>query len=227
MPASRIRKREEVVKMELNNAKKGVGLIYIGEILSVCAIILAAVSSVIIVISATNGGATNITEGGLAGIGLVAILGLAAVVLAFIFQVVGISRASKDEPEFKKAMAFLIGGLVVAFVAGFFGNNETAKDITGVLSNLCSLMVTIYIIQGCGFLAKRVGNEHVEKLAASTVKLITALYVVSILLGVVLAFISAKEMVVTAGIIAIVVAVVSVIAYILFLKVLSQTKNML
>ena len=213
--------------MELNSAKKGVGLIYIGEILSICAIILAAVSSVIIVMSATDGGVTKISDGGVAGIGLVAILALAAVVLAFIFQVVGISRASKDEPEFKKVMAFLIGGLVVAFVAGFVGNNEMAKDITGVLSNFCNLMVTIYTIQGCGFLAKRVGDEHVEKLASGTIKLITALYVVSILLGVVLAFISAKEMVVVAGIIAIVVAVVSVIAYILFLKVLSQTKNML
>lgn len=213
--------------MELNSAKKGVGLIYIGEILSICAVILAAVSSVIIVMSATDGGVTKISDGGLAGIGLVAILALAAVVLAFIFQVIGISRASKEEPEFKKAMAFLIGGLVVAFVAGFFGNNEMAKDISGVLSNFCNLMVTIYIIQGCGFLAKRVGDEHVEKLASSTVKLITALYVVSILLGLVLAFISAKEMVVIAGIIAIVIAAVSVIAYILFLKVLSQTKNML
>lgn len=88
-------------------------------------------------------------------------------------------------------------------------------------------MVTLYIIQGCSCLAKRVGNEAVEKLASSTVKLVTALYVVSILLGLVMTFISSKEMMVVASILAVVIAVVSVIAYILFLKVLSQTKNML
>lgn len=213
--------------MELNSAKKGVGMIYIGEILSLCAVILAAVSSIVIAMSATNGGTTAITEGGLAGIGLIAILTVVAVIIAFIFQVIGVSRASKEEPEFKKAMAFLIGGLVVAFVAGFFGNSEMAKDISGILSNFCNLMVTLYIIQGCSCLAKRVGNEAVEKLASSTVKLVTALYVVSILLGLVMTFISSKEMMVVASILAVVIAVVSVIAYILFLKVLSQTKNML
>ena len=213
--------------MELNSAKKGVGMIYIGEILSLCAVILAAVSSIVIAMSATNGGTTAITEGGLAGIGLIAILTVVAVIIAFIFQVIGVSRASKEEPEFKKAMAFLIGGLVVAFVAGFFGNSEVVKDIAGMLGNFCNLMVTIYIIQGCSYLAKKVGDEHVEKMASSTVKIITALYVVSILLGLVTAFISSREMVVVAGILAIVIAVVSVIAYILFLKVLSQTKNIL
>ena len=213
--------------MELKSAKRGVGMIYIGEILSLCAVVLAAVSSVIVALSATNGGATNISDGGLAGIGLIAIIALIAVFLAFIFQVVGISRASKEEPEFKKAMAFLIGGLVVSFVAGFFGNNEMVKDISGILINFCNLMVTLYIIQGCSYLAKKIGNEYVEKMASSTVKIITALYVVSILLGLVVAFISSREMVVVAGILAIVIAVVSVIAYILFLKVLSQTKNML
>ena len=213
--------------MELNSAKKGVGMIYIGEILSLCAVILAAVSSIVIAMSATNGGTTAITEGGLAGIGLIAILTVVAVIIAFIFQVIGVSRASKEEPEFKKAMAFLIGGLVVAFVAGFFGNSEMAKDISGILNNFCNLMVTLYIIQGCSCLAKRVGNEAVEKLASSTVKLVTALYVVSILLGLIMTFISSKEMMVVASILAVVIAVVSVIAYILFLKVLSQTKNML
>ena len=213
--------------MELNSAKKGVGMIYIGEILSLCAVILAAVSSIVIAMSATNGGTTAITEGGLAGIGLIAILTVVAVIIAFIFQVIGVSRASKEEPEFKKAMAFLIGGLVVAFVSGFFGNSEMAKDISGMLGNFCNLMVTLYIIQGCSCLAKRVGNEAVEKLASSTVKLVTALYVVSILLGLVMTFISSKEMMVVASILAVVIAVVSVIAYILFLKVLSQTKNML
>ena len=114
--------------MELKSAKRGVGMIYIGEILSLCAIVLAAVSSVIVALSATNGGATNISDGGLAGIGLIAILTVVAVIIAFIFQVIGVSRASKEEPEFKKAMAFLIGGLIVSFIAGFFGNNEMAKD---------------------------------------------------------------------------------------------------
>ena len=57
--------------------------------------------------------------------------------------------------------------------------------------------------------------------------MVTALYVVSILLGLVMTFISSKEMMVVASILAVVIAVVSVIAYILFLKVLSQTKNML
>lgn len=213
--------------MELKSAKRGVGMIYIGEILSLCAVVLAAVSSVIVALSATNGGTTNISDGGLAGIGLIAILAFIAVFLAFIFQVVGIGRASKEEPEFKKAMAFLIGGLIVSFVAGFFGNSEVVKDIAGMLGNFCNLMVTIYIIQGCSYLAKKVGDEHVEKMASSTVKIITALYVVSILLGLVTAFISSREMVVVAGILAIVIAVVSVIAYILFLKVLSQTKNIL
>lgn len=82
-------------------------MIYIGEILSLCAVILAAVSSIVIAMSATNGGTTAITEGGLAGIGLIAILTVVAVIIAFIFQVIGVSRASKEEPEFKKQWLFL------------------------------------------------------------------------------------------------------------------------
>ena len=213
--------------MELRNAKKGVGMIYIGEILSLCAVILAAVSTVTIALTASGGGVTKISNGGLAGIGLVALLALLAVFIAFIFQAVGISRASKDEPEFKKAFAFLIGGLVVGFIAGFFGNNEMAKDICSIATNFCNLMVTLYIIQGCKFLAETKGDEHIKKMCTSTTRIITALYVVTILLGMVMAFINSREMQVVAGIVAIVIAVISVVAYILFLKILSQTKNIL
>lgn len=88
-------------------------------------------------------------------------------------------------------------------------------------------MVTLYIIQGCRSCARTVGNEHVEQLSGSTLKMITALYVVSILLGMVMAFISSEEMKIVAGVLAIVISIVSIVAYVLFLKVLSQTKAIL
>jgi hypothetical protein len=76
-------------------------------------------------------------------------------------------------------------------------------------------------------LAENIGNMNVKKLGSSTLRMILLIYALIIALQVISLFFKGDSLTVVALILLVAVAVLSVIAYILFLKMLNQGRKML
>ena len=209
------------------NAKKGISRIYTGLLISILAALCAGIGTTIITIRGREMQDVNDLLSGNAG--PLTLLGIGAVLalIAFLLKFLGIKKASLDEDRFTKALKFLVIGLVVSFVGGFFtGRSEIVYEIAEILNGVCDMLVTLFIISGTKSLAEKVGNEHVRSLASNTYKMILLIYLLVIALGVIALFIENSKMAIIAGILTIGILILTIIAFIVFLKMLSQARKM-
>lgn len=216
--------------MNFPNAQAGIKKIFTAEILKLIATVCSAfaVAFGYLMTKTVDVEGNVATEGGLlASFGGFAILGLAALVLmiiAFIFNLIGVTKASKDEPAFKIVLYLILAGIAVSIISGFIPN-ETVKSIFQVISDVLGLAVTIFIIQGIRNLAVKVGNTAVDNKGMSIYKIIIAIYVLIIIARIV-SLIAATAAAVVAGVFAIVSAILYIVVYIIYLSFLKQAKDM-
>ena len=222
--------------MKFPNAAKGVKKIFTAEILNLIGTIVMVIAAIAVAIGGA-GAAGAQTEEGIAlalGGGMMVALILIAVymilaTIAYIMNLVGIINASKDETNFKSALIFLIVGIVASMVSAFTQTGvPVLSSILDVISKICSLCVTLFIIQGVINLAEQIGNNELANKGRNLFKIITAMYVLMLIAYVLVAVFRANPVTATIAIVMVVIAMVlSVIQYILFLIYLSNAKNML
>lgn len=214
--------------MEFNNASKGIKKIFTAEVLALIAAICAVITAIFVVVMAVATKAES-AGGAVASLGAAGLFGIATAVLgiiAYIFKIIGVNNAGKDEPAFKIALYLIFAGLVVAVVGSFFSGNATVKSVIDIASEVINLVITIYIIQGCCNLASKLGRDDVVNKGNTIFKLIICVYVLAIIANLIVAIFNGTGAAVTAGIIAIVSAVLNVIQYFIYLSFLSKAKKM-
>ncbi|HCA04852.1 MAG TPA: hypothetical protein DEO32_03020 [Ruminococcaceae bacterium] len=214
--------------MKLENAYQGVKKIFTAEILALIATIC---STIVLLFTVTTIASVNAKSaaGAAASLGGLTIFGLAAGVLAiigFIFQILGINAASKDEPSFKTALYLIIAGIIVAVVGAFF-NNQIVKTVFTAASDIISLFITITIINGVCKLAERVGNTDVQQKGVNILKLIIAMYVIIIIARIISAIFTGTGGAAVAGVFIVIAGVISIVQYVLYLMFLKKGRDML
>ena len=211
-----------------DNAKKGLGRIYFGELLQILSTVLLCAGAVAAAIKEDEiSHAKDLLDGGAGVLGIL-LAGLLLMLVAFLFTFFGVKRAAKDEAGFNKALIFLVIGIIATIAEGILINfSETAAEGVSILNSLCDTLVTIFIIRGTMNLAENIGNMNVKKLGSSTLRMILLIYALIIALQVISLFFKGDSLTVVALILLVAVAVLSVIAYILFLKMLNQGRKML
>ena len=209
------------------NAANGVSKIYTAEILGLIGVACLLVSAIIAVIGVVTESAAI-----LGSLPFIIAYGVLAII-SFILQIVGINKASKDDAKFKNAFVWLIIAIIAAGAQGAFAeSNEAISSLFQAITNVANLLVTVYVLQGCISLAKQLGNSDVEAMGNKTIKMIIisyaiilAMLVITIIFGLIGKGEGAAAIIV--AILGIAVAVVSIIAYIIYLKTLSRAKKML
>ena len=220
--------------MKFPNAYAGVKKIFTSEVLSIIAAICLLVALILGIVAAgsganalinESGSAANATLGSLIGaVVLIAAFGVLTII-AYILQIVGISKAAKDEPAFKTALIFVIIGAACAVAYAFTKNNSDAAivaSISSTLQRVSNLGVSVYIIQGIRNLADRLNNGAISAKGGTIFKLILVFYGIIIIANIVAIF-----SVTIAAILGIVSAVLDLIVYIIFIGLLSNAKKML
>lgn len=214
--------------MQYPNAKKGINRIFMAEVLALLGAVVITAGSVIL---AFKGNTMTDVEAYTSGGGLAAkiiIAGAIIVLVGFLFKFFGVSKAAMDESNFKKALALIVIGFVAAIVhSAAEGRIEILSEIGGVVENVCQLMSTLFIIYGVKAIAVQLNDNHVNKLCDRTVKMIMLVYLLAIALCVILLFINNETMAVIAGIIALIIAVLSIIASLVFLSMLNNARKMI
>lgn len=213
--------------MKFPNAFKGIKRIYLAEILSILSVGLMFLSMVMVFAGV---GAASAGEGpavGLAASGGIFMICTAVLsIVGFVIQLIGISDASKDEPLFKTALYLVIVGIVCGIVGAVFQqSNPTLYNIFVLAERVCSVGIFWFCIGGIESLADKCGNTEVATKANNLVKLVLFAYLIGIILSAIELFAPLSTTV--AGIAALVSCICMIAAYVLYLLLLGDAKNML
>lgn len=208
--------------MTFPNAYDGVKKIYLAEILTLIAEVLLLISTVGILAAAQTDEAT---------VGMVSLIfgtiSIVALFVAFILNLMGITRAMKDEPSFKLALIFTIVSIVTSGVSAVLAEGSLVSDILEIVSNASSIIITLLIIQGIANLALKLRDLNMAEQGKKLMLMILTVQVLSVAAKMIAAIFESKGGLMTSGIIALVASVIAIVGYVIYLIYLSRAKKML
>ena len=218
--------------MRYPNAAKGIKKIYIAEILG----ILAAVLLIVMVsMTAASGVDKGMSGEAVAQTMQAADMGTPFVVLgvvmmlvmlaSYILNLMGISNAAKDEEGFKRALWVELASIVFGIVAAVLeSNNPRIANWLKVPSTLFEVVVTFFVLEGIGNLARNLGKKEIVDLSAQCRIWLLCALVLSAAAEVFVALGTAgTTLSTTSGVAA---ALLQIVAYVVYLRVLNKARLM-
>ena len=140
--------------MKYPNASDGVKKIYMSEILALTASVIVVICSVIGMLCFDDPDLENLVI--IMGVIIICALGL--FVAGYLLQIVGIVRASKDEPAFKVSVIAIVAALITTILEAVFYGNYVGSFIVEIAGDVAKFFLVHYIIHGIMHIA-----EHLER----------------------------------------------------------------
>lgn len=217
--------------MRFPNAFGGVKKIWLAEILgligSLCLLIMGfvgvgAAAGAAGALSESNEGALVAAGAGVLGASVFGLAGGVLGILAFIFNLVGLNQAGKDEVSFKQGFYAALIGIVVSIIGAFFSGNTVVATIFNIVSFVIQAFIFFCVINGVKALAQQYGNQELIRKGDNVLKIYLAVLVVGVIASLVSLFAPA-----VAGVMSIVASIASIVDYVLYIIFLSNAKKML
>ena len=207
--------------MTYPRAYKGVGKIHTAEILY---LIAACLSLVVSIMSAIGGNA--LVAGGYIVIGASVLM----IISAFI-NISGVSTASQDEPEFKKALYALIVGFACNLGIVYFSSIDSLSFMSSIcnfIGTFSQFLATFFICSAIIKLAGILNDPNVMQKA----KTARTILMVALLISAILSLLSAifgnnAGLLIIISIISVISTVLTIISLIFYVIMLSKAKAML
>lgn len=215
--------------MRFPNAFDGVSKIRTSQILAVVATALLFISAILglAMIPLSSGGPGNALYALLAAFGFVAMAAGIISIIALIINIIGINRASKDEPIFKTALIAVVVNILLSCIGSAAGENgSTLSDLMSILSSVAQVITCILIIRGIISLADQLGDGEMVERGNTTRNLVLCLFAVSLVLKAVSDFFI-RGSGTASSILTLVAAILSLVQFIVYLSYLTRAKNML
>ena len=214
--------------MKFPYAAKGVKKIFIAELLMLIAAILSVIGIILAVVSIAAG--ETASNGALAaGISTIMCLTAAAVLsmIAWILSLAGIINAAKDETTFRYALFAVLVSLVAAVVSAIFSSNDTVQSICQTIGNAMNILVTVFVIKGITVLADKLNNAEVSRKGRTLLTIIVVIYVLSFIASLIALIVGGMYVSVFAAVLSIAALILDIVAYVIYLSLLSKGKSML
>lgn len=224
--------------MKFPNAYQGVKKVFSSKILDIIAAVCIFIAGIAAVVAAAGTQAEDFGVAALAAGGglLVAVIFLtASVVLTIISEIlklVGLKKASADESKFNSAFVMAIFVLIITVVSAILstinGGRNFFDDLATGIAGILNIAMMIYVSQGITSLAEQLGNEKI----AGTGRTVVTLYSVILLIGILVRTASGfmildPNLAIASGILMIISAILSAIAYVIYVIFLGRAKKML
>ena len=188
--------------MQYPNAYKGVKRIYIAEILTLIATILAIIGAAIMIVR-YNGNLEQLQNLQLdaesvdlpiaIASALVLIAGILAII-SFIISLVGVCNARIDESAFTGALIMIILSIVVSITGSVMQNtNPTAANWANVAVSVLTLASTLFIIKGIMNLAEKLERPDMVSKGRSIMAAILIINIIAIAASAVSAYLELSE----------------------------------
>lgn len=160
------------------NAKCGMSKLFTSAILEIIATILASVAISVGLNNSSNNDGVAISAGA------VALAAAVVAVIAFIFNLIGLHRAGKDEQNFKGAFDTVIASIIVAVIVGLLSLNQNiAGPVTSfaeTISSVFELSIIILVCNGISSIFRAQGKEKLAKRGNTITVFAIIAFVVSI-----------------------------------------------
>lgn len=213
------------------NVAKGIKKIVIGQYFAIVATLLLGITTLLLGVFEIN---SNLSDNYFYYIlvGASILLGLvftAAMVISVIFNFLGYFQASKDEPEFKKAMVCAIIVGVLSVIAFFFQiPNGMLHTIFNSAGTIFEMFVMIFSISGLIIISF---NHKRSDMAEAGDKLLKILVITYIITSIDALIIRIFELSTHAKIVSVFIGIIdfvlSVVQYVLYIRYLTQSLKML
>lgn len=146
--------------MKYPNAYSGMKKIYISEIIALIASIIMVICSVFLM--ACYNDPDLIVETWIFSAAVLVVLGV--FVFSYILQIIGIVRATKDEPAFRVSLIAIIAALVITVLECiFFEGNDVITFILEIASDVAQFFLVHYIIHGIMHISEHLGRDDISK----------------------------------------------------------------
>lgn len=209
------------------NAYEGVSRIYKAVILSLIATVLILVGG-IMGISGTAAGAAAASESSLVIAGIVAIIAVILMIIAEVINIIGVNRASKDEPAFKNALIALLVGIVSNILISCFSSNSAVSSIGKSITNITEILASYYICTGIINLADRLNDAGMSARGRKIRSLLMGIWIAAAVMNLVTILSGTNQtMLFIIGLIAVIGGICSIVAYFLYFGLLGRAKQML
>ena len=188
------------------------------EILSIIAALMSLVAGVL----------EAVGDAAILGAGIIVIIAGILMIVASVINIIGVSKASRDEASFKKALIALFVGIAANALVTSSSSNSLLGDLGGLVGNITEILASFFICTGIIMLADRLIDPDVSARGKRVRSLLIYSWLASAVLNLLSTIFSKNQGMQTAvGIISIIGGIVSVIAYVLYIGLLSRAKKML
>ena len=214
--------------MRFPNAFSGVKKIWLAAIM----LVFVAVLSIAIIVIATANGALNgevveVSDGVAATVGAITIATALLALIAFILNLVGLISARKDDSSFGNALLFTLLGIVASVVSAVWSNNYRLVKSMEVVTTLCSLFASYYVLTGIASLADQYPDVVTKALALKSRQLLVYTFCATAVFKCIITIFNIQSGSAVYSILGIVALLLELASFILYLRALSQGKKML
>ena len=203
--------------MKFPHAYKGVKKLFLAEVFAIIVAVLSIVVASLAKAAQTNGAvaATAGTMGLVAGILLI---------LIFIFQLVGLHQAGKDEMLIQYAFCITILSIILSLVGTILGSItqtrgiELASTFVDSAVKVAQLLAAYYTLSGISALAAKLKDSKMEKQGRALANWVIIFFLISIVFNLASTILlphSPEWLKVTLGILVIVASVVELVVYVI------------
>ena len=207
--------------MRFPNALEGVKKIYKAEIIALIGAVVGFVAALLSLIGMQSGGL-----GGMAVAGVLIIAMSVLFIIGFIMNIVGLNKAKPDEENFKYALYMVLIGIILSIVVGATKEGTLIHTLGESISKICNLLVNYLVATALMNLAEKLGDTAVAQKAKSVRTLLTIVWVIALVLQVLGDAFTSKAGII-AFVLTLIASIIEIIAYIVYLGLLSKAKGML
>lgn len=209
--------------MTCPNAYAGVKKIYNAEIMAIVAAVLMVLGALFALLGIASEGIGIALVGGV----FVIIAGI-LLIIAAIINIVGVSRASKDEGAFKNALIALCVGIIANIVVSSAGQNSFLGGLGSFVNKVAEFLATYFVCTGVINLADRFGDYAVKEKGEKYRKILMCVFGLSAVLSLLSAiFANGGGMTGVLGVLTLLSAIISAVAYVIYLGMLKKARDML
>ena len=213
---------------EFVNARAGVKKIFSASILEIIAVVCSFLGTLFLTLAL-------IDENGI--LSLVSVLLIAAsfvlLLIAFIFNLIGLKKAGKDESNIEGAFWLAIAGIVVSVLGAILpvvisSQSTRISNIASVLSGLFEILIVIFVCTGVSNLAAQIGQEALAAKGKRTALTYAIVYALGKSASIIVSWFTESGAQLVVSIIILVVSIVlEILAYIWYITFLGKARKVL
>lgn len=170
--------------MKFPHAYHGVKKIFIAELISIAAALVALVAAILVtIINAGNQSLAN------SATTLKLVSGIASIVV-FVIELIGLIQGSKDSREFRIGLWVIIVGIAATLTSAILSSIDATKGLSPILfavldtvGAVADFLVVLCILFGISSLAANLGNSEMEERGRKLAFYVILFYIVALIFG--------------------------------------------